>query len=162
MAGRLGVVIVGSSIVALSCTRAPATPSPAPGTGTTARPAAQTQPGAPGGIVTLPPRRVPPSRDSLVKLRATYIAQVMHDIAGREKEPAEQVFKNVQVLKGITAGELVQKMDKEYSVGLSWNCSNWSTSSTPSSCPSSIRKTRRRSPARLAIAVTTSRRRRSI
>ena len=124
MPGRLGVVIVGSSIVALSCTRAPATPSPAPGTGTAARPTAQTQPGAPGGIVTLPPRRVPPSRDSLVKLRATYIAQVMHDIAGREKEPAEQVFKNVQVLKGITAEDLVRKMDKEYATALSWNCTN--------------------------------------
>jgi hypothetical protein len=53
-----------------------------------------------------------------------YVAQVMAEIAGRENQPAEQVFKNVQVLKGITAGELVQKMDKEYSVALSWNCSN--------------------------------------
>src|SRR5512146_3039150 len=77
-----------------------------------------------GGFVTLPPRRIPPSRDSLVKLRATYVAQVLHDIAGRENEPAEQVFKNVQVLKGITAAELVTKMDKEYATALSWNCTN--------------------------------------
>lgn len=122
MAGRFGVVMVGASIVALSCTRAPATPTPAPGTA--AAPATRTQPDAPSGIVTLPPRRIPPSRDSLTKLRATYIAQVMHDIAGREKEPAEQVFKNVQVLKGITAEELVRKMDKDYATALSWNCTN--------------------------------------
>jgi hypothetical protein len=67
---------------------------------------------------------VPPSRDSLVKLRAVFIAQVMAQIAGREHQPAEQVFKNVQVLKGITAAELVQKMDKEYATAMSWNCTN--------------------------------------
>ena len=39
-------------------------------------------------------------------------------------EPAEHVFKNVQVLKGITAAELVHKMDKDYGDALSWNCTN--------------------------------------
>ena len=124
MAGRRGVAVVGASIVALSCARAPATPTPAPGAGRAAAPATGTPPGAPNGIVTLPPRRIPPSRDSLTKLRATYVAQVMYDIAGREKEPAEQVFKNVQVLKGIPAEELVRKMDKDYATALSWNCTN--------------------------------------
>ena len=71
-----------------------------------------------------PARRVPPSRDSLTKLRAVYVAQVMAQIAGREHQPAEQVFKNVQVLKGITAAELVQKMDKDYATAMSWNCTN--------------------------------------
>lgn len=121
MAGRSSVVTIGAIVVALSCTRAPATPTPAPGSSSAS---SATQPGAPGGIVTLPPRRIPPSRDSLAKLRATYVAQVMHDIAGRENEPAEQVFKNVQVLKGITAQALVRKMDTEYSTSLSWNCTN--------------------------------------
>ena len=124
MAGRSVVVLAGAVIVALSCSRAPATPAPGPGTGPATAPAARTQTAEPGGVVTLPPRRIPPSRDSLVKLRATYIAQVMHDIAGRENEPAEQVFKNVQVLKGISAQQLVTKMDKEYATALSWNCSN--------------------------------------
>ena len=67
---------------------------------------------------------MPPSRDSLAKLRATFVEQVMHDIAGRESQPAGQVFKNVQVLKSITAGELVAKMDKEYGEALGWNCTN--------------------------------------
>ncbi|HEY2163218.1 MAG TPA: photosynthetic reaction center cytochrome c subunit family protein [Gemmatimonadaceae bacterium] len=74
--------------------------------------------------MTLAPRRPPPSRDSLEKLRAVYVAQIMGEIAGREYQPAEQVFKNIQVLKGITAAELVHKMDKEYATPLSWNCTN--------------------------------------
>jgi hypothetical protein len=48
----------------------------------------------------------------------------MQEIAGRENEPAEQVFKNVQVLKGITAAELVHKMDADYATAMSWNCTN--------------------------------------
>src|SRR5262249_61716194 len=52
-----------------------------------------------------PGRRIPPSRDSLAKLRAAYVATVMASIAGRENQPADQVFKNVQVLKGIRSEE---------------------------------------------------------
>lgn len=119
MAVRRRVAVFGSFVALLSCTRAPSTPAPAPGP--TSAPSAQ--PGVsepPTAIV----RRVPPSRDSLAKLRANYVAQVMHKIAGRENEPAEQVFENVQVLKGITAAELVRKMDKDYGEALSWNCTN--------------------------------------
>ena len=105
------------ALLVVSCTNAP----PA----TTRATPATTAASAPGGQpAVVPGRRVPPSRDSLVKLRAVYIAQVMAQIAGRENQPAEQVFKNVQVLKGITAAELVQKMDKDYATAMSWNCTN--------------------------------------
>jgi hypothetical protein len=57
-------------------------------------------------------------------LRAAFVEQVMHDIAGRESQPAGQVFKNVQVLKTITAADLVTKMDKEYGEAMGWNCTN--------------------------------------
>lgn len=67
---------------------------------------------------------MPPPRDSMAKLRAAYVTQIMQQIAGRENEPAERVFKNVQVLKGLTAAELVHKMDDDYGVALSWNCTN--------------------------------------
>ena len=77
-----------------------------------------------GGGPATPARRVPPSRDSLARLRAGYVAQVMTSIAGRENEPADRVFKNVQVLKGLTAVQLVDVMDKQYSTALSWNCTN--------------------------------------
>ena len=111
-------VVAGATFAIASCSRTPATPSPAPGAGRTN--AAVPGAAAPAG----PARRIPPSRDSLAKLRAVYVAQVMAQIAGRENEPAEQVFKNVQVLKGITAAELVQKMDKDYATAMSWNCTN--------------------------------------
>lgn len=120
MVARRILVGAAASIAALSCSSAPraATPAPAPTTS-----AGGSQPGG-GQVVTLAPRRLPPSRDSLEKLRAVYVAQVMTQIAGHENEPAEQVFKNVQVLKGITAAQLVQKMEKEYATAMSWNCTN--------------------------------------
>ena len=60
----------------------------------------------------------------MTKLRAAYVAQVMKQIAGRENEPAEVVFKNIQVLKGMTAAALVHRMDEDYGAALSWNCTN--------------------------------------
>ena len=108
-------LIVGIS--AMSCTRAPATSGPAPSTTPTAATSPTTQ--APAGGP-----RARPNRDSLTKLRAIYVAQVMQQIAGHENEPAERVFKNVQVLKGLTAAQLVHKMDKDYGEALSWNCTN--------------------------------------
>lgn len=117
-AGRILLGAVAACAV-LSCSHGAASSSPAP-----APPPGPNQ-AAPGQeVVTLAPRRLPPSRDSLEKLRAVYVAQIMSQIAGRENEPAEQVFKNIQVLKGITARELVAKMDKEYATPLSWNCTN--------------------------------------
>jgi Photosynthetic reaction centre cytochrome C subunit len=114
-------VIVGSIALSLSCTHTaptPATPSPAPGSGPTTAQAPAPGANAPGGP------RARPSRDSLTKLRAIYVAQVMKEIAGHENEPAEQVFKNIQVLKGITAAQLVHKMDVDFGEALSWSCTN--------------------------------------
>src|SRR6185369_7388902 len=122
MVGRTGFALVGVTLLALSCTRAPATPSPAPSSGSSAASTANTT--AANAPAVVPPRRIPPSRDSLTKLRAGYIAKVMQEIAGRENQPAEQVFKNIKVLKGITAAQLVTKMDKDYAEALSWNCTN--------------------------------------
>ena len=127
MAVRPVLLLVGSTIALWSCTSTPkpGTPAPAPGTGVASAPTtAPGQPGQPGGAPAGPARRVPPSRDSLAKLRAVYVAQVMQSIAGREDQPAEQVFKNVQVLKGITAAELVRKMNDDYATAMSWNCTN--------------------------------------
>src|SRR5207249_4973168 len=76
-------------------------------------------PGAPGANAP----RVPIPRDSLDKLRAGRVQAMLRTIAGHENEPAEQVFKNVQVLKGLTAGELLNKMD-EFGHALSWSCNN--------------------------------------
>lgn len=105
-----GVATLASCTHSSSATSTAATPTPTTAPATTTAPA--------GGP------RPRPSRDSLTKLRAIYVAQVMQQIAGHETEPADRVFKNVQVLKGITAAQLVQKMDKEFGEALGWSCTN--------------------------------------
>lgn len=119
--GRIAAVVAGVIVVA-SCSRTPASSTPAPSTTPTASAGGGRGAGAPPGPAGA--RRVPPSRDSAAKLRASYVAQVMTSIAGKENQPAEVVFKNVQVLKGITAAQLVQIMDTSYGRAMSWNCTN--------------------------------------
>jgi hypothetical protein len=113
---RLTVATLACAMTAISCSHGSSTPSPTP---TTTQAPASAAP-ATGAAA----RRIPPSRDSLAKLRSAYVATVMASIAGRENQPADQVFKNVQVLKNLTAAQLVTKMDKEYGVAMSWNCTN--------------------------------------
>jgi hypothetical protein len=47
---------------------------------------------------------------------------VLETIAGHENEPAEQVFKNIQSLKGMPAGRLVRVMNMGYSRALGVGC----------------------------------------
>jgi hypothetical protein len=47
---------------------------------------------------------------------------VLEKIAGHENEPAEQVFKNIQFLKGMPAGRLVRVMNMGYSRALGVGC----------------------------------------
>lgn len=54
--------------------------------------------------------------DALAKLRG--------QIKGREKEPAEKVFKNIQTLKGVPAGNLLKIMELGYSRSLGVNCTH--------------------------------------
>ena len=119
-APRLVAVAASIAIVA-SCAKPKTSTTPATAPATTpanaGRPPSNGAPGPAG-------RRVPPPRDSMAKLRAAYVTQVMSQIVGRENEPAEVVFKNVQVLKGMTAAGLVRKMDEDYGAALSWNCTN--------------------------------------
>ena len=119
MTRRLNILVAAA--LAASCSHAPAIQTPAP-TSASARPA---PPPSASDVQTIVPRgRARPSRDSSAKLRAIYVAKVMTEIAGHENDPAETVFKNIQVLKGITAAQLVHKMDIEYGEALSWSCTN--------------------------------------
>jgi Photosynthetic reaction centre cytochrome C subunit len=125
---RRELLLCGAILLVSSCARHV---PPASSTPPLAAPAPTVARGAPTGT---PPgtrqpapgagRRVRLSRDSLTHLRANYVAQIMQQIAGRENEPAGQVFKNVQVLKELTAGQLVHTMEEQYGRALSWNCTN--------------------------------------
>ena len=116
-------VLIGVGAVALSCARISPAAGPAP-TSTSATAAAASGGASAAASPAGAARRLPPSRDSLAKLRSVYVTKVLQEIAGHENEPAERVFKNVQVLKGISAGELVRLMDTEYATAMSWNCTN--------------------------------------
>ena len=52
------------------------------------------------------------------------LAKLREQIKGREKEPAEKIFKNIQTLKGVPAGNLLKVMELGYSRSLGVNCTH--------------------------------------
>ena len=56
--------------------------------------------------------------------QAAALAALRQAIAGKENEPAEKVFKNIQLLKGIPAGRLLRIMELGYARSLGVNCTH--------------------------------------
>jgi photosynthetic reaction center cytochrome c subunit len=113
-------------ILAYACATAPATnpsasPSPSPSPNT--QPVAQGRPAGPGGQrvpLTDSARRV---RDSTTAARRdSASATILRSIAGRENQPAESVFKNIKILKGVPAGRLVNIMNMGFGRSLGVSC----------------------------------------
>ncbi len=109
-------------IVAYACATVPSNPSP---TTNTQQPVATQQ--APGGRLGGP--RIPLTdsarrvRDSVTAVRRdSAAAMVLRSIAGRETQPAESVFKNIKILKGIPAGRLVNIMNMGFGRSLGVSC----------------------------------------
>jgi photosynthetic reaction center cytochrome c subunit len=62
-------------------------------------------------------------RDSVnAARRDSGAAMVLRSIAGRENEPAESVFKNIKILKGVPAGRLVNIMNNGFGRSLGVSC----------------------------------------
>ena len=114
---RTGVVIIGGALVAIACarTKSASTPSPA---GRVAAVGRQEGPGGP------PRRRPPPNPYQQDTVRRATVDSLLTTIAGRESEPAGQVFRNVKLLKDMPAGEFLRTMEDQYGRGLGWTCSN--------------------------------------
>jgi Photosynthetic reaction centre cytochrome C subunit len=55
------------------------------------------------------------------------LAKLREEIKGKEREPAETVFKNIQTLKGVPAGRLLAIMEMGYSRSLGVNCTHCHT-----------------------------------
>ena len=51
-----------------------------------------------------------------------YISELETMIAGKEEEPSENVFKNIQVMKGIPAGRLLKIMQRGFTKALGVDC----------------------------------------
>ena len=64
------------------------------------------------------------SPGSVQETNDAYVEQIKRQIAGHEQEPAEQVFKNIQWLKGIPAGRLLLIMNLGYSRALGVTCTH--------------------------------------
>jgi hypothetical protein len=54
--------------------------------------------------------------------QAQKLADLTKQIAGKENQPAEQVFKNIQMFKGVPAARLLRIMELGYSRSLGVNC----------------------------------------
>src|SRR5262245_26514059 len=52
------------------------------------------------------------------------IQELTKQIAGQERKPAEEVFKNIKILKGVPAGRLLAVMQIGYSKSLGVNCTH--------------------------------------
>ena len=62
-------------------------------------------------------------RDSVTAARRdSGAAMVLRSIAGREDQPAESVFKNIKILKGVPAGRLVNIMNMGFGRSLGVSC----------------------------------------
>ena len=114
-----GIAAVSSiAILAYACATAPTT-NPTPST----QPVAQVSTGTFGSQrvpLTDSARRV---RDSTTAARRdSGAAGVLRSIAGRETQPAESVFKNIKILKGIPAGRLVNIMNMGFGRSLGVSC----------------------------------------
>ncbi len=123
------LAIPGLLLAGLSCRSASPAPqpaaAPAPGPGAMAQ-NAEGRGGPPPGFR---PRRVPLTpeqraarRDSINADRQRLADSVMATIAGRETEPAGKVFKNVQLLKDMPAGEFIKTMNDNYAKAIGRSC----------------------------------------
>src|SRR5437868_121865 len=119
-------VVLSLVIIAYACTTAQTATNtnPAPTGGAVVQ--GQGGPGAPGrsgafrGPLTDSARRV---RDSLTSARRdSGAAMVLRSIAGRENQPAESVFKNIKIFKGVPAGRLVDIMNMGFGRSLGVSC----------------------------------------
>jgi len=123
MTDRIPAVLAATSaivMIAYACATAPATKP----TNSQPQPIVQGPfPGPMGGPripLTDSARRV---RDSVTAARRdSGAANVLRSIAGRENQPAESVFKNIKILKGVPAGRLVNIMNNGFGRSLGVSC----------------------------------------
>ena len=83
-------------------------------------PPAPPPPGAPGA----PPAGARPPRDParMAAMRDSVMNALLEKIKGHENEPAESVFKDVRVLKGIPAGRFLRIMNMGFANSLGVGC----------------------------------------
>jgi hypothetical protein len=64
----------------------------------------------------------PTTPEAIKQFNDDQIAAVSKQIAGKERQPAEAVFKNIRILNGVPAGSLLKIMEIGYSRSLGVSC----------------------------------------
>lgn len=124
MSDRVPATIAAACSIAILAYACATPPNPSP-TPTGQQPAVTGQPlGRAAGAQRVPltdsARRV---RDSVNAVRRdSAAAMILRSIAGRENQPAESVFKNIKIMKGIPAGRLVNIMNAGFGRSLGVSC----------------------------------------
>ena len=77
---------------------------------------------SPGGASRLQAQA--PATPSVQETNDRFVREMMAHIAGHEDEPAEHVFKNIQILKGVRARTFLEIMDGGYSRALGVTCTH--------------------------------------
>ncbi len=124
---RSARIIFLAAVVILAAGAAVRSAAPQPPGGEPPRPSDRGRPprdqgGPPGPRGMMGPRPAPV--DSFVAERDSLMNLVLHNIAGRENAPAESVFKNIKVMKGVPAGRLLQIMNHGFGRNLGVSCSH--------------------------------------
>jgi hypothetical protein len=128
MSDRVPATIAAFSSVAIlvyACATAPSattnpSPSAQPSPTVAVNPPAQAGPGGMEAPLTDSARRVRDSTNAVHRDSAA--AFVLRSIAGRENEPAESVFKNIKIFKGVPAARLVNIMNNGFGRSLGVSC----------------------------------------
>jgi hypothetical protein len=124
MRARPEVALLAAAILALSCV-APSTTVTPTSTTTVTPPAATVSPSPVTGpnqrpVLTDSARRV---RDSITAFRRdSLMSKVLASIAGQENVPAESVFTNIQIFKGVPAARVVRIMGQGFGPALGVGC----------------------------------------
>jgi photosynthetic reaction center cytochrome c subunit len=85
-------------------------------------PAVTASPATPAAVPAVPAVPAAANVDSLAPLRQRAVTAMLRRIAGRESAPAESVFQNVKVLKGVPAGRFLEIMNDGFGHGLGVSC----------------------------------------
>jgi hypothetical protein len=117
---RHAASLLGLGVLAVSCAASAPPAAPAAATGASA-PAATPAPAA-------SPTPAAPPEPAATPAPAAGTARAIEDlkaaIAGREDQPAETVFKNIQIFKGVPAGRVLAIMQMGFSPALGVDCTH--------------------------------------
>jgi len=123
----LGLAFAATLLIALplvSSSQGTPPPGGQPGAPPPGAPGGPPPPGAPGGPPPGGPGGGMPQRTpaQMAAMRDTVTNMMLQRIAGKENAPAESVFKNVQVMKGIPAGRFLRIMNVGFGQSLGVGC----------------------------------------